>query len=107
MPDSHHATTERLPAIDPEMRGGTRSVRAMRGQETKPAVRSTEFWIYLLAVGGTLAASYLVGRTAESVDAFRAGQAWWYIAVLTIGYLVSRGLAKAGSSWRHSEERGR
>lgn len=74
----------------------------MKGSETKPSVRSTEFWIYLLAVAGTLLASQLVGRNADGVDIFRADKAWWYIALLTIGYLGSRGLAKAGSSWRNS-----
>lgn len=74
------------------------------GNETRPAVKSTEFWIYLLAVGGTLLASYLVGRNAQGVDPFQANQAWWYIALLTIGYLGSRGLSKAGSSnWRGAE----
>lgn len=30
-------------------------------------------------------------------DYFRADRAWFYIVLLTIGYMVSRGLAKAGS----------
>ena len=53
-----------------------------------------------------LIASQLVGQTANGVDPFRADKAWWYITLLTIGYLVSRGLAKAGSARRHSENRG-
>ncbi|WP_347404667.1 hypothetical protein [Solwaraspora sp. WMMD1047] len=104
MPDEQYMNTQQIPAMhsenQPEMRGGRRG-GLMRGSETKPAVRSTEFWIYLLAVGGTLLASQLVGRNADGVDIFRADRAWWLIALLTIGYLVSRGLAKAGSSWRH------
>ena len=28
---------------------------------------------------------------------FAADKAWWFITLLTVGYLVSRGLAKAGS----------
>lgn len=77
-----------------------------RGEETKPSVRSTEFYVYLAAVAAVLIASYLVGRDAAGVDVFRADRAWWFISLLTIGYLVSRGLAKAGSSWRRSEEGG-
>lgn len=76
---------------------------AMRGTESKSAVKSTEFWIYLLAVGGTLLASWLVGRNADGVDPFRADKAWWFIALLTIGYLGSRGLAKSGSRARSSD----
>ena len=38
-------------------------------------------------------------------DIFRADNAWFLITLLTLGYLGSRGLAKAGSNWRSSEER--
>lgn len=76
----------------------------VRGSETKPSLRSTEFWVYLAAVVGVLAAAQLVGTNAQGVDPFRAERAWWFITLLTIGYLVSRGLAKAGSQWRRSEE---
>ena len=75
------------------------------GTETKPAVLSTEFYIYLAAVGGTLLASYLVGTDASGVDPFRANQAWWLITLLTIAYLGSRGLATVASSWRSRSNR--
>lgn len=75
-----------------------------RGDETKPSVRSTEFYIYLVAVAGVLIASYLVGKDSAGNDVFRADKAWWFISLLTIGYVLSRGLAKAGSLWRRSEE---
>jgi hypothetical protein len=84
---------------------GANAVVYGRGDETKPSLRSTEFWVYLAAVGGVLLASYLVGKDSAGNDVFRADKAWWFISVLTIGYLLSRGLAKAGSSlWRRSEE---
>lgn len=69
-------------------------------KETKPAVMSTEFWVYLAAVAGTLIASWVIGRDTQGLDAFAADRAWWLITLLTIGYLGSRGLAKAGSHWR-------
>lgn len=87
------------------MQGDMRQNVPASGTETKPAVRSTEFYIYLAAVGGTLLASYLVGRDAAGVDTFRANQAWWLITLLTIAYLGSRGLAKAASSWRSHSNR--
>lgn len=31
-------------------------------------------------------------------DAFGAHQVWLYAAILTVGYMISRGLAKAGRS---------
>jgi hypothetical protein len=77
------------------------------GSETKPAVLSTEFWVYLAAVGGVLLASWWVGSSGNGpgVDIFQANQAWWLITLLTIAYLGSRGLAKLGSSWRHRQRR--
>ncbi|MFD3549198.1 hypothetical protein ACFWUW_26950 [Streptomyces sp. NPDC058655] len=30
-------------------------------------------------------------------DYFRADQPWLYIVILTVGYMLSRGLAKSGS----------
>lgn len=76
----------------------------VRGSETKPSLRSTEFWVYLASVVGVLAAAQLVGTNAQGVDPLGAERAWWFITLLTIGYLISRGLAKAGSQWRRTEE---
>jgi hypothetical protein len=67
-------------------------------RETKPSIMSTEFWIYLASVAGVLVASYAVGSEDGHDDYFRADKAWLYIVVLTVGYLVSRGLAKSGST---------
>ena len=75
-----------------------------RGDETKPSVRSTEFYGSLAAVAAVLIGSYLVGKDSAGNDVFRADKAWWFISLMTIGYLLSRGLAKAGSLWRRSEE---
>jgi hypothetical protein len=66
--------------------------------ETKPAFKTTEFIIYVLAVAGVLLASALVGDTDGRADVFLADKAWFYITLLTIGYMISRGLAKAGRS---------
>ena len=69
------------------------------GDETKPSFKTTELVVYVLAVLGVLIASQVVGDRAnnDGVDIFAADKAWWYITLLTIGYMVSRGLAKAGS----------
>jgi hypothetical protein len=46
---------------------------------------------------GLLLASFLVDGRAGDDDPFNTEQAWRDITFLTIGYMVSRGLAKAGS----------
>jgi hypothetical protein len=73
---------------------------AARSIETKPAFRATEFAVYVAAVIGVLVASALVGDSDGRGDVFLADKAWFYVTLLTIGYLVSRGLAKAGSRGR-------
>jgi hypothetical protein len=97
-----------------DMNAGTRTPAMNPGTETKSAFRSTEFYVYLIAVVGVLLASQVVNAdidgvqgTAGAGDPFPASTAWWYVALLTIGYVVSRGLAKAGSAWRNSGERQR
>ena len=50
---------------------------------------------------GILVASWMVGQGdgngKANVDAFPAVRAWLYVAIVGVGYMVSRGLAKAGS----------
>ncbi|MER7165884.1 hypothetical protein ABT336_07350 [Micromonospora sp. NPDC000207] len=87
------------------MNDGHRQPMISPGTETKPAFATTEFWVYIAAVVGVLAASQLVGQNAQGVDIFRAPQAWFFVTLLTIGYLGSRGLAKAGSNFRSGRER--
>ena len=59
--------------------------------ETKSSYKTTEFIVYVLAVLGVLIASMIVDAS------FGADPAWRYVTYLTVGYLISRGLAKAGS----------
>ena len=68
-----------------------------RTTETKAATKTTELIAYVVAVVGVLIASVVVGEGGGEGDAFRAERAWLFITVLTVGYMISRGLAKAGS----------
>jgi hypothetical protein len=77
-------------------------VPARRGIETKAAYKTTEFIAYVVAVVGVLIASFLVSTTDAHEDYFRADRAWFYVVLLSIGYMVSRGLAKSGS--RHHDD---
>ncbi|WP_445183162.1 hypothetical protein ACTXG6_32125 [Pseudonocardia sp. Cha107L01] len=84
-------TTARLTHANP-----TLEHTSERGAETKSAFKTTELVIYLVAVAGVLIASNLVGDTNGRGDPFLADQAWLYITLLTVAYLISRGLAKSG-----------
>jgi len=77
-------------------------VPTRRGNETKAAFKTTEFIVYVVAVLGVLIASFLVSTTDAHEDYFRADRAWLYVVILSIGYMVSRGLAKSGS--RHHDD---
>ncbi len=69
---------------------GTFSERAFR--ETKPSFMTTEFWAMLVGVAA-LVVIYNTSRDT-SLDLFRASL---LATMLAVGYMVSRGLAKAGS----------
>jgi TRAP-type C4-dicarboxylate transport system permease small subunit len=69
--------------------------------ETKHATKTTEFYAMIAIIAGILIASWIVGQGDgngnANVDAFPAVRAWLYVAIVGVGYMVSRGLAKAGS----------
>ena len=73
---------------------GDHDVRPARriSTETKSSYKTTELIAYVAAVVGVLVASAMVDKSD-----FGAQEAWFYVTLLTIGYLVSRGLAKSGS----------
>jgi hypothetical protein len=62
-----------------------------KSTEAKSAYKTTELIVYVLAVLGVLIASMIVDQS------FGADPAWRYVTYLTVGYMISRGLAKAGS----------
>ena len=68
--------------------------------ETKAAYKTTEFIVFILAVVGVLVASAVTDSSADN-QAFGARSAWLYVTLLTIGYMISRGLAKSGSRERY------
>ena len=65
--------------------------------ETKASYKTTEFFVYLASVAGVLIASNILGASRDSSDFFSGDKAWFYVTLLSIGYMISRGLAKAGS----------
>jgi hypothetical protein len=81
--------------------GGSARPLTTSATETKPAFKTTEFSVYLVAVVGVLIASALVGDSDGRGDIFLADKAWFYVTLLAIGYMVSRGLVKAGGRAHH------
>ena len=63
--------------------------------ETKAAFKTTEFFSFLAVLVGILIAAAMIDET--DAGGFGARQAWLYVTILTVGYMVSRGLAKSGS----------
>lgn len=66
--------------------------------ETKPATKTTELIAYVVAVVAVLVAAW-------AVDGFDAARAWLFVTILTVGYMVSRGLAKSGSRAHYDDQR--
>jgi hypothetical protein len=68
--------------------------------ETKSAFKTTELIVYVLAVLGVLIAAAVVTDASYGAD-----HAWRYVTYLTVGYMISRGLAKAGSREPYKADR--
>jgi hypothetical protein len=66
--------------------------------ETKWAPLTTEFWAMVALIVAVLIAS-AVSHTLNDV------RAWTLVTVIGTGYIISRGIAKAGTD--HSSPRGR
>ena len=61
--------------------------------EARRSLATSEFYIYIIAVIALLFFTY-----DSAVDSLSREEGWRYAIALTVGYLLSRGLAKAGSS---------
>ena len=97
-PSTRDARTER------NRNGRTRTPRRLV-TETKASFKTTEFVAYLAVVVGLLIAGNTVEGQEGGADYFAADKVWLYITLLTVGYMISRGLAKAGSSQPYDEDR--
>jgi len=63
--------------------------------ETKASFKTTEFFAYLAVLAGILLAGLIVDDAGDG--GLGASKVWLYATILTVGYMISRGLAKAGS----------
>jgi hypothetical protein len=90
------ATRSNDPILAREDNGQANLVRpddSSKTVETKPAFKTTEFIAYL----GVLASILIAGLAVDGADDFGPTKVWLYATILTVGYMVSRGIAKAGS----------
>ena len=71
--------------------------RVARGDETKNALKTTEFF----AMVGVIAAILIAAWVSDSLNDVRA---WTLVAAVAIGYMLSRGLAKSGSKYVGGED---
>jgi hypothetical protein len=72
--------------------------------ETKQFFKTSEFVAYVLAVTAILIAGNAIEAEEGGNDFFTADKVWLYIALLTIGYMLSRGIAKAGVRDPYSDD---
>ena len=87
-----------------EHNGRTEHSRVRRlTTETKASFKTTEFFAFLAVLAGILIAAGVVDEANNG--GLGARQAWLYATILTVGYMVSRGLAKAGSRQPYDEDR--
>jgi hypothetical protein len=91
--------------LDREAHGATTPRRRSRrlSTETKAAYKTTELIAYIAAVAAVLIATAVVDN--DDAGGIGARQAWLYVTILTVGYMVSRGLAKSGSREPYDEDR--
>jgi hypothetical protein len=90
--------------VDTPSRGFGRGVSRLV-TETKAAFKTTEFYAYVVTFVLILIAGAQI-KEKNNVDAFRADKVWLYITILTVGYMVARGLAKSGSREPYWEDSG-
>lgn len=65
--------------------------------ETKASMKTSELFVFVAGVIAVLVA-------AQVSDEFGAKDAWFYVTLMAVGYLVSRGLAKSGSRDFYDDE---
>jgi hypothetical protein len=101
------SATTRAGATSAGDRPARRDVIRRASTETKQAFKTTEFWAMAAVIVGILLAAAMIkgGDTAPGTDEFIARQAWLYVAIVAVGYMISRGLSKSGSREPYEADR--
>ena len=95
-----------MAAIDETIGRGQNGGRTARRltTETKQFFKTSEFGAYVIVFIGILIAANVIEDEGGN-DFFTADKAWLYITILTLGYMLSRGIAKSGVREPYSEDR--
>jgi hypothetical protein len=75
----------------------SRSTGSRLSTETKHSSKTSELYAYVLATAGVLIAGLVTKAGDGHDDRLNAHDTWLIVAILTVGYLISRGLAKSGT----------
>jgi hypothetical protein len=71
--------------------------------ETKPAYKTTEFIAYVAILAGLFISASTITGGGSHHDIFSAPVVWFYAVILTLGYMLSRGIAKSGTKHFHDD----
>jgi len=96
-----NTTTDSRTADRGANNGGNRVHTPARrvSSETKASFKTSELVAYV-----AVAIMVLVAAAMTDVSDFGAQESWFYVTLLTIGYMISRGLAKSGSRDFYDDE---
>jgi hypothetical protein len=84
------AGTSGMTGAEADVRRRQLERRRLARTETKSAFKTTEMIAYVAVLAAVLIAGAID-------DGFGARTIWLYATILTVGYMISRGLAKSGS----------
>ena len=83
--------------VEGRRRGSYVESRSISSDETKNALKTTEFIAMVVVIAAILIATW-VSDTLNDV------RGWTLVAAVAIGYMLSRGLAKSGSKYAGGED---
>src|SRR5436309_13613406 len=91
---THNVMTDDALVARPETR--PRGIRR-RVTETNAAFKTTERYAYIAVLVGLMIAGLATSTGSGHDDRLASNEVWLYSAILTVGYMASRALAKSGS----------
>ncbi|MDX6658241.1 MAG: hypothetical protein QOH62_3034 [Solirubrobacteraceae bacterium] len=75
----------------------SRSAGSRLSTETKHSTKTSEMYAFVAVTVGVLIAGLVTKAGDGNDDRLAARDTWLIVAILTVGYMISRGLAKSGS----------
>jgi hypothetical protein len=77
--------------------------RHVKTPETKEFFKTSEFVVWGLTVLAILIAGAVIGDNGGADDNLKASLVWTLVAATSIGYMISRGISKAGARRGYGE----